>query len=339
MTNHHLTNTDKIPRLALCPGEPAGIGPELCLAIAGNAHPAQLVLFADIDYLGELCNQLALPIRLREFNPETPASLHKAGEIPVFHLPLATSVTPGTPNPDNAPHLLQALRTATDKCLDGSFDALVTGPVDKSIINQAGYAFSGHTGFLAEITKTPQVVMLLATDHLKVALATDHLPLKQVPATLTLSYVRSVIQITHREISRLYGIENPTLLICGLNPHAGEGGFLGREEEESIRPAIQQLRSSGMNLEGPLPADSLFTPEKIHTADAVIAMYHDQGLPVLKSQGFGEAVNITLGLPIIRTSVDHGTAYALVGTGRAKKSSLEKAILTAIEFCHATQTP
>lgn len=327
------------PRLAITPGEPAGVGPELCLRVAAMAYPAQLVAVSDRDWLEEVCRSLSLPVELTDFDPAQPFSLHRPGRLPVLHTALNHPVTPGRPDPENAAHVLDTLRVATRHCLAGTFDALVTGPVDKGVISQSGVPFTGHTGFLAALTQTPRVVMMLATDRLRVVLATEHLPLAKVPETITTSYLRSVIQITHGEMIRLFGIANPRLLVCALNPHAGEGGYLGTEEREVIGPVIHQLRSSGLLLEGPLPADTLFTPEVLQRGDAVICMYHDQGLPVLKYQGFGKAVNITLGLPIIRTSVDHGTAYALAGKGQANSGSLQQAVLTAIEISNTIQAP
>jgi 4-hydroxythreonine-4-phosphate dehydrogenase len=303
-----------IYRIALTPGEPAGIGPDLVVTLAQQAQPHEIVAIAD---------------------PQEPPRPSEAGELVVLPVALAQTAVPGELNVSNAPYILQTLDAAIQGCLGGHFAALVTGPVQKSVINDAGIPFSGHTEYLAEKTHTPKVVMMLATEGLRVALATTHLPLKDVAAAITPDELTQIAEILQRDMQVQFGIANPRILVCGLNPHAGEGGHLGREEIEVIEPVLEKLRARGMNLIGPLPADTLFTPKYLDNADAVLAMYHDQGLPVLKYKGFGQAVNITLGLPIIRTSVDHGTALDLAGTGKANLGSLNTALAYALAMVQA----
>jgi len=320
-----------LPRLALTPGEPAGIGPDLCAQLAMAAFPAQLVAIADPRLLADRARRLGLDLELVGFDPGAPRLAHRAGSLPVLPLSLAQPSQPGRLDPANAAYVLDCLRRACAGCLKGEFDALVTGPVHKGVINDAGFPFSGHTEFLAELCGADPV-MMLAAPGLRVALATTHLPLRQVPAHLTREGLARVIRILDRDLRERFGIPRPRLLICGLNPHAGEGGHLGREEIEVIAPLIAELRDAGLDLLGPLAADSAFVPDKLAQVDAVLAMYHDQGLPVLKHLGFGRAVNITLGLPIIRVSVDHGTALALAGTGLADPGSLSAALHQALEL-------
>lgn len=317
-------------RLAITPGEPAGIGPDLVVQLVQQAQSCELVAYADPELLLNRAQQLGLPLRLRHIDDNPPRPL-AAGELAVHPIKLRHAVHPGELCSDNAAYVLETLTAAASDCQHGQCAAMVTGPVHKGIINEAGVAFSGHTEFLAELTGTARVVMMLATEGLRVALATTHLPLAQVPAGITQQLLTEVITILHGDLQSKFGIASPRILVCGLNPHAGEGGHLGMEEIEVIIPVLQKLRSSGMLLEGPLPADTLFTPKHLSHCDAVLAMYHDQGLPVLKYKGFGAAVNITLGLPIIRTSVDHGTALDLAGTGLADTGSLA----TAIEYARA----
>ncbi len=315
-------------RLALTPGEPAGIGPDLTIALAQQASEHEVVAVADPELLLARARQLGLPLRLRELDRAQAPQPLPAGELCVLPVPLQAPCVAGTLNPANAGYVLRTLETAIDSCVDGSCHAYVTGPVHKGVINEAGIPFSGHTEFLAERTHTDEVVMMLACEGLRVALVTTHLPLKDVPAAITPAKLERVIRILHSDLRQKFGAATPRILVCGLNPHAGEGGHMGREEVEVIEPLLARLRGEGMNLIGPLPADTLFTPKVLTGADAVLAMYHDQGLPVLKFKGFGEAVNITLGLPIIRTSVDHGTALDLAGSGGADLGSL----LTAINY-------
>ncbi len=322
-------------RIALTPGEPAGIGPDLVIALAQQAQQHEIVAIADPQLLQARAQQLNLPLRLREINLQESPRPGVAGELAVLPIALVDQVIPGKLNVKNAPYILQTLDAAIDGCLSGNFAALVTGPVQKSVINDAGIPFSGHTEYLADKTRTPKVVMMLATEGLRVALATTHLPLKDVAAAITQDELTQVTEILQRDMKLQFGIKEPRILVCGLNPHAGEGGHLGREEIEVIEPVLNILRSRGMNLIGPLPADTLFTPKYLDNADVVLAMYHDQGLPVLKYKGFGQAVNVTLGLPIIRTSVDHGTALDLAATGKADLGSLRTALAYAIAMVKA----
>lgn len=321
------------PLLALTPGEPAGIGPDLCIALAQASLPANVVVIADPALLLQRAAQLQLPLNIRAYEPgKSSDGMLPPATLRVLSIPLRASVTAGKLNVANAHYVMQTLQRAVDGCQRGEFAGLCTGPVQKSIINEAGYAFSGHTEFLAEQSHTPRVVMMLATPALRVALATTHLPLAQVPAAITGELLREVLAILHHDLQHKFGIAAPRILVAGLNPHAGENGHLGREEIDIIAPVLAQLRNEGMQLQGPLPADTLFTPRHLQEADAVLAMYHDQGLPVLKYQGFGEAVNHTLGLPFIRTSVDHGTALDLAGSGRADSGSLAAALHAASQL-------
>ena len=319
------------PRLIITSGEPAGIGPDLCLMLAQQTSlPVQLVVAADPELLERRAEQLHIPVTVKTFNPDDHAPA-EAGELIVAPLSLSTPCIAGETNPANGQYVLDILSYAIQGCMDGVFDGMVTGPVNKEVINNAGVPFTGHTEFLAEQTHTDKVVMMLATEGLRVALATTHLPLREVADAITRDSLEQVIRILRTDLQNKFGITQPEILVCGLNPHAGEGGHLGMEEIEVISPVLDKLRLEGMNLRGPLPADTLFNPNYLKSADAVLAMYHDQGLPVLKYKGFGKAVNITLGLPIVRTSVDHGTALDLAGTGKADCGSL----LTAID--HALQ--
>jgi 4-hydroxythreonine-4-phosphate dehydrogenase len=322
------------PRLfALTPGEPAGIGPDLCLLLAREAQPHPIIAIASQQLLADRAKQLGLNIQLISVSPDTwPQQAAASGSLYVWDTPLAATVIPGQLNNANAAYVLQTLTRAGQGCIDGHFAGMITAPVHKGVINDAGIAFSGHTEFLAELTHTEQVVMMLATHGLRVALVTTHLPLKDVAAAITPERLSRVTRILDHDLRTKFGIAQPRILVCGLNPHAGEGGHLGREEIEVIEPTLQQLRSEGIDLIGPLPADTLFTPKHLDHCDTVLAMYHDQGLPVLKYKGFGAAVNVTLGLPIIRTSVDHGTALDLAGSGKIDSGSLQVALQTAYEM-------
>lgn len=324
-------------RIALTPGEPAGIGPDLVVALAQRGFADEVVVIADPALLSQRAEQLGLPLKLREYKPQQPAMPLQPGELCIQPVSLAVPCQAGSLDPANAHYVLNTLKLAIDGCLSGRFDAFVTAPVHKGVINDAGVHFSGHTEFLAERTNTSKVVMMLATDGLRVALATTHLPLREVADAITPESLQQVITILDHDLRHQFGIAHPRILICGLNPHAGEGGHMGREEIEVIEPLLNHLRASGMDLIGPLPADTLFTPKVLDGADAVLAMYHDQGLPVLKFKGFGKAVNITLGLPIIRTSVDHGTALDLAGKGGADLGSLLTAMQYAQNMCYAKQ--
>lgn len=318
---------------ALTPGEPAGIGPDLCLLLARQAQPHALVAIASRDLLAERANCLNLDIQLIMVDPGNwPTAPAPAGSLFVWNTALTERVLPGQLNPANAAYVLETLTRAGQGCVDGDFTGMITAPVHKGVINQAGIPFSGHTEFLAELTHTEQVVMMLATHGLRVALVTTHLPLKDVAAAITAERLARVARILDHDLRTKFGIPRPRILVCGLNPHAGEDGHLGREEIEIIEPTLELLRGEGIDLVGPLPADTLFTPKHLDHCDSVLAMYHDQGLPVLKFKGFGAAVNITLGLPIIRTSVDHGTALDLAGSGRIDSGSLQVALETAYQM-------
>ena len=304
------------PVIAVTSGEPAGIGPDLCLRLAERTWPAQLVVLGDRDLLATRAQQLGLD----------------AGRIEIRHVPLQKSALAGRLDPANARYVLDILDVALAGCVSGEYAAMVTAPVHKGVINDAGIAFSGHTEYLADHTATPRVVMMLAGAGLRVALATTHLALKDVPAAITKSDLETTIRILHADMQAKFGIAHPRILVAGLNPHAGEGGHMGREEIEVIGPVLDKLRGEGMNLVGPLPADTLFTRNVLAGSDAQLAMYHDQGLAVLKYAAFDEGINVTLGLPVIRTSVDHGTALDLAGTGKASATSLFAAIDAAIDM-------
>lgn len=318
----------------LTPGEPAGIGPDLCVELAAGPRRHPLVAIADPKLLTQRAERLGIPLRLREFAAGGPVSC-AAGEMHVLPVGLAAAAIPGQLDPANARYVLETLKRAVDGCRAGHFAGLITGPVHKGVINEAGFPFTGHTEFLAERTGTARVVMMLATPGLRVALATTHLPLAEVPRAITRERLGEVLDILYGDLTCRFGLARPTVLVCGLNPHAGEGGHLGREEIEVIEPVLAEQRRLGRRVVGPLPADTAFTPRALEGVDAVLAMYHDQGLPVLKHKGFGRAVNVTLGLPIIRTSVDHGTALEIAGTGRASLGSLEYAIEVAAEMAGA----
>jgi 4-hydroxythreonine-4-phosphate dehydrogenase len=311
--------------LALTAGEPAGIGPELCLQLAAEQRSAGLVVIASKALLEARGRELGLDVTLEDWVPGA-AVATMPGILSVLHVDGLATTEAGRLNTANSAYVLETLRVATRGCLDGTFDGMVTAPVHKGVINDAGIEFSGHTEFLQAMCGVERVVMMLATDELRVALVTTHLPLSKVPAAITPERLTQVTRILNQDLKRFFGVPQPRILVAGLNPHAGEGGHLGREELDAIEPTLESLRKEGMNLTGPLPADTLFTPHWLDNADAALAMYHDQGLPVLKFQGFGRAVNITLGLPIVRTSVDHGTALDLAGTGRADMGSLRQAV-------------
>jgi 4-hydroxythreonine-4-phosphate dehydrogenase len=327
-----------LPRIALTSGEPAGIGPELCLAIAIRELPCELVCLADRNLLAERAKRLGLRVELRDYVPPGDPSVprahqaHKVGTLLVEHHPLAVPSIPGHLDTANARYVLDLLDRATDGASAGEFSAVVTAPVHKSVIADSGVPFMGHTEYLAARTHSPLPVMMLASKAMRVALATTHLPLKDVSAAITIDSLCKIVTILHNDLEKWWGIANPRIAVCGLNPHAGESGHLGDEEIRVIGPAIELLKERGIRVSGPLPADTAFVPRILADFDAVLAMYHDQGLPVIKHAGFDTAVNITLGLPILRTSVDHGTALDLAGTGRADPSSLLSAIGLAIEL-------
>jgi 4-hydroxythreonine-4-phosphate dehydrogenase len=303
-----------VPTVAVTTGEPAGIGPELCAGLAGHGFGARLILIGDRALLES-------------------RAIGTLADIEIVHVPLATPAVAGHLDPENARYVLATLDAAVDGCARGRFDAVVTAPVHKGVINDAGVPFSGHTEYLAQRTGAGLPVMMLVGGGLRVALATTHLPLAQVSAAITAPRIERVLRTLDADLRAKFGIEAPRVLVCGLNPHAGESGHLGREEIEVIAPVVQRLRSEGLALTGPVPADTAFLPERVEGYDAVLAMYHDQGLPVLKRASFGHAVNVTLGLPILRTSVDHGTALDLAGSGRADPGSLHAAVRLAVELC------
>lgn len=321
-----------VKRIAITPGEPAGIGPDLILAMAQHPWPHQLVVVANRDMLAERAKILGLSVTLAHYDATQPATPHQAGTLIVEDIPLGAPVIAGRLDEANGRYVLETLTRAAEGNLNGEFAAIVTGPVHKGIINRAGVSFSGHTEFFAQHANVNQVVMMLATEGLRVALVTTHIPLAYVAKAITRERLHDVIAILHQDLQEKFAIKQPRIYICGLNPHAGEDGCLGREEIDIIEPALDELREQGMDLVGPLPADTLFQEKYLQDADAVLAMYHDQGLPVLKFKGFGRSVNITLGLPFIRTSVDHGTALDLAGTGTADTGSLRTAISHAIEL-------
>ena len=328
-----------IPRIALTPGEPAGIGPDITLAIAQQDWDAELVAICDPKLLQERAQLLGLAIEIQVIDgPLGEPGRHQPGTLKVYPVNLTAPCEPGQLDPANASYVLYTLHAAVDACIAGRCDAMVTAPVQKSVINDAGIPFSGHTELLAEDTDTDRVVMMLAAKNMRVALATTHLPLRDVADAISSEMLEDTLNILHRDLQSKLGLPNPQIAVLGLNPHAGEGGHMGREELDTIIPVLEKLRASGMQLLGPLPADTAFNPKVLSSCDAVLAMYHDQGLPTLKYAGFGEAVNVTLGLPIIRTSVDHGTALDLAGTGKADTGSMKTALDMAIAMAKSTKS-
>ena len=321
--------TPQLPVLALTAGEPAGIGPDLCIALSQQALPCRISVLGDADVLRARARQLGIALDLIT-DDAIPA--HRVGALHVRHIPVASPVTAGVLDPGNSAHVLALLDTALEGCLNGAYQAMVTAPVHKGVINDAGFAFTGHTEYLADHSGTARVVMMLAGGGLRVALATTHLPLREVADAITPKLLDEVIRILDADLKNKFGIIRPRILVAGLNPHAGESGHLGREEIDIIEPVLARLRGEGIELVGPLPADTLFSRIRVDPCDAVLTMYHDQGLPVLKYASFGAGVNITLGLPFIRTSVDHGTALDLAGSGRAEVGSLLTAIDVAMEM-------
>lgn len=324
-------------RLAITPGEPSGIGPDILVKTIQQGCQHELVAFADPELLIQRAHQLGLALNLREFDPTATVQPLAKAELTVAPIVLASPATAGQLDKQNAPYVLECLDKALGSVTAKICDAMVTGPVQKSVINDAGFSFSGHTEYLAEKTGTSTVVMMLACEAMRVALATTHVPLRDVADKLNKQLLIDVIEVMHRDLIDKFAIKKPRILVCGLNPHAGEAGHLGREEIDIIEPAIAELQNTGIDVIGPLAADTLFSEKNLNTCDAVLAMYHDQGLPVLKYAGFGQAANITLGLPIIRTSVDHGTALELAGTGQANHNSLESAIVAAANMAQLSQ--
>jgi len=321
-----------LPRLIVTSGEPAGVGPDLCIAIAQREWPCELVFAGDRELFAQRAKALSTKIELRSAELHHAPIAQRAGVLNVLHVPTAVGVTTGELNPDNASYVLKMLDAAIAGCTAGTFAAMVTAPVQKSVIADSGVPFSGHTEYLAEKTGAALPVMMLTAGTLRVALATTHLPLNAVSDAITPALLDEVLTILDADLRTKFRIERPRILVCGLNPHAGESGHLGREEIETITPTLERLRARGLQLIGPAPADTAFTPRMLERADAVLAMFHDQGLPVLKFAGFGNAVNVTLGLPIIRTSVDHGTALDLAGSGTADAGSLIAAVELALEL-------
>ena len=321
-----------ISRVAVTPGEPAGIGPDLVIELAGLTHNAELVVIADPDLLHERARMLGKSLTIKAYDADIGPVQGRPGELLVCPIPLVIPSVPGELNSLNSPYVLATLDRAATGCLSHEFDAMLTAPVQKSVIAETGVDFTGHTEYLAALCGVETPVMLLCADSLRVALLTTHLPLAGVPAAITAKRIETIARILAKDLKRLFGLSYPRIAVLGLNPHAGEAGQLGREEIEIITPALNRLRAEGLNLTGPLPADSAFTPKMLEQFDVVLAMYHDQGLPVLKHAGFGNAVNVTLGLPIIRTSVDHGTALDLAGTGKAHAGSLQMALKVAVQM-------
>ena len=325
--------TNSIRRIVVTAGEPAGIGPDLVLALSKEDWAHQIVVCADKNMLLERANLLGIDVQLTDYNPEEAPKAQKAGTLIVDHIEMAENVIAGQLNEANGHYVLKTLERAALGCMNDEFDAIVTGPVHKGVINRAGVAFSGHTEFFADKSNTPLVVMMLATEGLRVALVTTHIPLAYVSKAVTEDRLKKIVHILHQDLVEKFAISSPKIYVCGLNPHAGEDGCLGREEIDTITPTLEKLRQEdGIDLVGPLPADTIFNEKYLNEADAVLGMYHDQVLPVLKYKGFGRSVNITLGLPFIRTSVDHGTALDLAGTGDADTGSFTTALTHAIEL-------
>lgn len=319
-------------RIAITPGEPAGIGPDLIITIAQQSWPVEMVVVASKSLLEERAKALSLPLTLIDYDEHAPATPQVSGTLTVLDIELAQPCVPGTLDIANGAYVVETLRVASEKNISGEFDAIVTGPVHKGLINKAGIAFSGHTEYFANQANCTDVVMMLATKGLRVALVTTHIPLAYVSKAITNERLQKVTRILHQDLQEKFAIKSPKIYACGINPHAGEDGHLGREEIEIMEPAFEELRADGIDIIGPLPADTIFQEKYLADADAILAMYHDQGLPVLKYKGFGSSVNITLGLPFIRTSVDHGTALELAGTGTADKGSFIEAMNNAIHL-------
>ena len=330
--------TTTLPRIVITAGEPAGIGLDLCAMLAHQAIPADIVVIADQEALLVRAKTLNIQLEVQSYQVDLVPSRHAGnGKITVLHQATANAVVAGKLEKANSAYVLKMLSTALKGCQEKIFDAMVTAPVHKGIMNEAGISFSGHTEFLAEETNTKQVVMMLVGGGMRVALATTHLPLTKISEAITAESLITTIRILHADLKQKFGITNPRIMVAGLNPHAGEGGYLGDEEIKTITPVLEKLRAEGMNLIGPLPADTMFSQKNIAHTDAFLAMYHDQGLAVLKHASFGEGVNVTLGLPVIRTSVDHGTALDLAGKGNIEIGSLLAAIKLAIELAHTKQ--
>jgi len=321
-------------RIAITPGEPAGIGPDLTIVIAQQDWSVELVVVACKKLMQARADKLGLPLTLIDYDNEADAKPQKAGTITILSVDMADACIPGELNTENGAYVIETLRIASEKNISGEIDAIVTGPVHKGLINQSGIAFSGHTEYFANQANCSDVVMMLATEGLRVALVTTHIPLAYVAKAITAERLQKVTRILNTDLINKFGIKEPKIYVCGINPHAGEDGHLGREEIDVMIPALDELKAEGIKVIGPLPADTIFQEKYLSNADAILTMYHDQGLPVLKYKGFGSSVNITLGLPFIRTSVDHGTALELAGTNLADSGSFIEAITTAIKLAN-----
>jgi 4-hydroxythreonine-4-phosphate dehydrogenase len=321
-----------IPRIVITSGEPAGIGPDACVALAQSGWEADIVVAADAGLLTVTAEALGLPLAIERYDSSQRTAAHRAGTIKVMHISTARPVIAGHPDPRNAAYVIDMLDRACDGCMNGEFAAMVTAPVQKSTLMDAGYAFTGHTEYLAQRTRAAMPVMLLLSGQLRVALVTTHLALSDVPQAITRERLRTTLRIVNMDLGKHFSLSAPRIAVLGLNPHAGEAGHLGREEIDVIQPVIHELQAEGLNIQGPVPADTAFTPRFLQTADVIVAMYHDQGLPVIKHAGFGNAVNVTLGLPILRTSVDHGTALSLARSGQADAGSLRAALKLAVDL-------
>jgi 4-hydroxythreonine-4-phosphate dehydrogenase len=324
-----------VPRIVITSGEPAGIGPDACVLLAQSAWPADIVVAGDETLLAGAASALGVALEIRRYESSAPRIAHAAGQLTVLHVPLAAPVIAGRLDVANAAYVRTLLDLACDGCMNGEFAAMVTAPVQKSVLMDSGLSFTGHTEYLAARTRAALPVMLLVAGDLRVALVTTHLALAEVPRAVTRERLRATLRIVHADFGHHFGMTSPRIAVLGLNPHAGESGHLGREEIDIIEPVLRELRAEGLNLAGPLPADTAFTPLQLAQADVVVAMYHDQGLPVIKYSGFGHAVNMTLGLPILRTSVDHGTALSLARTGRVDPGSLRAALALAVQLSSA----
>ena len=328
-----------IPRIVITSGEPAGVGPDACVTLAQRDWEADLVVAGDAEVLTATASALELPLTLENYDSTRLMKPHRGGTLQVMHIPAGSPVVPGQLDVRNAAYVMEMLDRACDGCTNGEFAGMVTAPVQKSILMDAGYRFSGHTEYLAERTRAAMPVMLLINDQLRVALVTTHLALTDVPRAITRDRLRSTLRIVNMDLERHFSLLPPRIAVLGLNPHAGEGGHLGREELDIIEPVIKELKAEGLALQGPIPADTAFTPRFLKTVDVIVAMYHDQGLPVIKHVGFGNAVNMTLGLPILRTSVDHGTALSLARSGKAESGSLSAALALAIDLASTREPP
>ncbi|HJP03465.1 MAG TPA: 4-hydroxythreonine-4-phosphate dehydrogenase PdxA [Gammaproteobacteria bacterium] len=326
-----------ISRIAVTPGEPAGIGPDLLIQLAAQPRTAELIVIGDPELLRSRAELMDIPLWLTDYDEAADPEPGKAGELLIAPVAMGVPSVPGSPDPANGPYVVETLKRAVQGCLGAEFDALVTAPVQKSVVTESGTPFSGHTEFLASLCDVDAPVMLLCAGTLRVALLTTHLALADVPAQINEAQISAICRVLVTDLQRLFDIESPRIAVLGLNPHAGEAGQLGSEERDVIEPTLEKLRLEGFNLIGPLPADSAFTPASLDNFDAILSMYHDQGLPVLKYAGFGNAVNVTLGLPIIRTSVDHGTALELAGTGKADNGSMRAALQLAEELALRTR--